>query len=376
LALICRLPLVLKLVFFVMNVHKYVWNVLRCRWKRQLLYSCKPTLPYSSSMASNSSSSSDDNASLFPIIPSQLQCTSSLVTSNDSSLETCTTVSKFQNSKISKSVDTNAGSPPLLSLFSNHNLVINSESTIESDCHLASSGIPKSEPDPSHALQRLFTSLSDHISTQTLQVQEQLQLNDIKMSQVQESFKIEVHQELDEFCALPAWQQQSFATSTPSVPAPLPVSVPNVAPVRSSSMTPSLTMSGNTPSMPADLESQMMIMLSESFNKLTTVLSDQKPDSKAEWHKFLGDSKKFRAWYLGVMAHISLPPWSDFYDPIRSDVVLTTSNNLLNGKLYSKVLLALDGTAYQNFCHQKASLRKWNQVAARTHPNVQVSQCS
>jgi hypothetical protein len=49
------------------------------------------------------------------------------------------------------------------------------------------------------------------------------------------------------------------------------------------------------------------------------------------------------------MAHISLPPWSALYDPIRNDVVQTTSNALLNGKLYSKVLLALDGTAYQNF---------------------------
>jgi hypothetical protein len=53
------------------------------------------------------------------------------------------------------------------------------------------------------------------------------------------------------------------------------------------------------------------------------------------------------------MAHLSLPPWTDLYDPVKNDVVVLTTNQLVNGKLYSKVLLALDGSAYQNFISRK-----------------------
>jgi len=53
------------------------------------------------------------------------------------------------------------------------------------------------------------------------------------------------------------------------------------------------------------------------------------------------------------MAHISLPPWSDLYDSSKNDVVTSTNNSTLNGKLYSKVLLSLDGSAYQNFVSRK-----------------------
>ena len=102
-----------------------------------------------------------------------------------------------------------------------------------------------------------------------------------------------------------------------------------------------------------DLHSQMMLLLSDSFEKLSTALSDQKPDSKVEWHKFSGDSKKFRSWYLGIMAHLSLPPWTHLFDSVKHDVVESTTNHALNGKLYSKVLLALDGVAYQNFVSRR-----------------------
>jgi len=97
----------------------------------------------------------------------------------------------------------------------------------------------------------------------------------------------------------------------------------------------------------------MMVLLSESFTKLSTALSDQKQEPKTDWHKFSGDYKTFRGWYSGIMAHISLPPWKDLYDPDRNDVVTSTQCALLNGKLYSKILLSLDGTAYQNFVSRK-----------------------
>jgi hypothetical protein len=56
---------------------------------------------------------------------------------------------------------------------------------------------------------------------------------------------------------------------------------------------------------------------------------------------------------LGIIAHLSLPPWSDLYDVSTNDVVTTTTNSTLNGKLYSKILPSLDGTAYQNFVSRK-----------------------
>jgi hypothetical protein len=76
-------------------------------------------------------------------------------------------------------------------------------------------------------------------------------------------------------------------------------------------------------------------------------------EQKQDWHKFSGDSKKFGAWYLGIMAHLSLSPWSELYDASRNNVVLSTTNSSLNGKLYSKLSLSLDGMAYQKFFSRK-----------------------
>ena len=43
------------------------------------------------------------------------------------------------------------------------------------------------------------------------------------------------------------------------------------------------------------------------------------------------------------MAQISLPPWSEFYNSSKNDIINTTSNSQLNGELYSELLLALNG---------------------------------
>jgi hypothetical protein len=43
-----------------------------------------------------------------------------------------------------------------------------------------------------------------------------------------------------------------------------------------------------------------------------------------------------------------LPPWQELYDLVKHDVVSTTSNASLNGKLYAKLLLSLEGIASQN----------------------------
>jgi hypothetical protein len=99
---------------------------------------------------------------------------------------------------------------------------------------------------------------------------------------------------------------------------------------------PALFSSTSSSSVPAtnDLQAQMMYMMAESFSKLSTVLAENRQESKVDWPKFSGDSKKFRDWYLAVMTQVSLPPWSTLYDPTRNDIISTTTNNTLNGKLY------------------------------------------
>jgi len=106
----------------------------------------------------------------------------------------------------------------------------------------------------------------------------------------------------------------------------------------------------------------------ETLAKLSTALTD-KPDSKAKWPKFSGDQKKSRAWYLAIMAQISLPPWVELYDPVKNDILQTTSNSTLNGKLYSKLLLALEGNALKNVVSRK-HLRANGLLIAGTRPNL------
>jgi len=115
-------------------------------------------------------------------------------------------------------------------------------------------------------------------------------------------------------------------------------------------ISPNLTSSTNATtgvsSLP-DLQSQMLLMLTESFAKLSTAITD-KMDPKSEWPKFSGDIKKFRSWYLAIMAQLSLPPWLELYDASKNNIISTTNNGSLNGKLYSKILLALESSALQS----------------------------
>jgi hypothetical protein len=92
----------------------------------------------------------------------------------------------------------------------------------------------------------------------------------------------------------------------------------------------------------------MMLLLTESFSKLSSVLADKNTDSKSDWPKFGGESKKFRAWYMSIMAQLSLPSWNALYDSATNDIVLSTTNDALNGKLYSKLLLSLEGQPLQD----------------------------
>jgi len=135
---------------------------------------------------------------------------------------------------------------------------------------------------------------------------------------------------------------QAGSASTSTVP-PVSASVPTSSPAVSSASN-----SSN------DVQLQMMTLLSEAFSKLITVIIDTKTsDSKTEWLKFGGDVKKFRAWYLAILAQLSLAPWSELYNAASHDLVATTAKNNLNGKLYAKIITCLEGQVLQNMVSRK-----------------------
>jgi F0F1-type ATP synthase gamma subunit len=98
----------------------------------------------------------------------------------------------------------------------------------------------------------------------------------------------------------------------------------------------------------------MLLMLNETFSKLSTALTETKTtDSKSEWPKFSGDSKRFRTWYLAIMTQLSIHPWSALYDPGTNSIVSNTTDTLLNSKLYAKLISSLEGPALQNMVARK-----------------------
>jgi hypothetical protein len=146
-------------------------------------------------------------------------------------------------------------------------------------------------------------------------------------------------------------------TSSPSLPSRdviTPVSSPS--PVLSSSTSPPVPtpLSTGASTSSENFQVHMMTLLNETFSNLSTALADNKStDVKTDWPKFSGDSKKFRAWHLAIMAQMSLFPWQELYDPVSNDIVQTTSNTTLNGKLYAKLLVSLEGQALQSIVSRK-----------------------
>jgi len=94
-------------------------------------------------------------------------------------------------------------------------------------------------------------------------------------------------------------------------------------------------------------------LLTESFSKMVIAMSEKYMDSKVEWPTFSGDSKKFRSWYLAIMTQLAIAPWKELYDSSRNDVISMTMNAILNEKLYSKLILSLEGNALQHVVSRK-----------------------
>jgi hypothetical protein len=102
-----------------------------------------------------------------------------------------------------------------------------------------------------------------------------------------------------------------------------------------------------------DNQTQMIVMMAKSFSKLSTALADKNTDMKSNWPKFAGDAKKFCSWYQAIIEQLPLSLWKEFYNSTVQDVVSTASNSTLNGKLYSKLLLSLEGVALQHIVSRK-----------------------
>ena len=197
----------------------------------------------------------------------------------------------------------------------------------------------------------LFMAIKSHLKDTTQQLSGDFQ----RVIDGNARFKQEMCGELDEMRQFLSDQKRllgiqsspssSSGTNAPSITPSVQVSSTSTVPSNSS-------MSVTSGQANQDVQSQLMVMLSESFSKLSTALSE-KSDPKSDWPKFSGDVKKFRSWYLAIIAQLSLPPWQEFYDTTHHDIHPSTTNAVLNGKLYSKLLLALDGVALQSTVSKK-----------------------
>jgi len=166
-----------------------------------------------------------------------------------------------------------------------------------------------------------------------------------------DTFKQKVRSELDGLQSMIHEQKKlltSFTSSSINNKTPDPISVlpesvqslVRILPVNSNHVSPTST-------------DQVLLMLTDSFSKMASALTDKNVESKAEWLKFSGDHKKFRSWYLALVTQLSIAPWTELYDSFKNDVVSMTTNTTLNGKLYSKLILALEGLALQHVVSQK-----------------------
>jgi len=102
-----------------------------------------------------------------------------------------------------------------------------------------------------------------------------------------------------------------------------------------------------------DFQSQMLAVFNETFSKLSAVIGDKSSETKSDWIKFSGDPKKIRSWYQAIMAQLSIAPWTPLYDSTTNSVVKVTSHDALNGKLYAKIIRALEGSALQHMLARK-----------------------
>jgi hypothetical protein len=250
--------------------------------------------------------------------------------------------------EISNSSTVDTESPQIGVCSSSHNFSISNLEKMEEDCEEKSASTLNGTS-PSVYIEKLFMAFTNQIANQiiiqTNSLRDEIRENELQITQDNESFQTEMRDEINALHNLLQGQQVSLAGMT-STTSPCPLSAgPGLSPLPTGSSpnisSPMISVSQGSstnatgPQVSGDIHSQMMLMMAESFSKLSTVLSESKQDSKSDWPKFAGDSKKFRDWYLTIMTQVSWTPWNKFYDSTINDVIATTTNSTLNGKLYS-----------------------------------------
>ncbi len=221
--------------------------------------------------------------------------------------------------------------------YSSHNCIM------ESDCAEAPNYLIQEKSGTSNdEILQILSAISSKMITGQQALQAELQ----RVCEDNEKFKQEVRAEL-----------RPVSHSVPQIPPNVSSSLGS-SPVIQPSAPISSSMLGGIPSssISNDFQTQMLSLLNDTFSKLTTVITDssvKSPDAKSDWIKFAGDPKKFRSWYLAVMAQLSIAPWQELYDSSMNSVVKNTTNTALNGKLYAKVIAALEGSALQHMLARK-----------------------
>jgi len=185
------------------------------------------------------------------------------------------------------------------------------------------------------------------LSTQMISGQQDLQAEIQKVRYENEQFKASIRAE---FLANTTQVHQNTVPSTSTMPISPTMQLPDIM---LSSPVGNTTSTSNS----SDFQNQMLVLLNDTFSKLTSVINETSSakisDTKSEWVKFSGDPKKFRSWYLAVMAQLSIAPWQDLYDSTTNSVVKSTTNTGLNSKLYAKVIGSLEGSALQHMLARK-----------------------
>jgi len=92
--------------------------------------------------------------------------------------------------------------------------------------------------------------------------------------------------------------------------------------------------------------------------------------------KFSEKVKKFCPWHLLIMAQPYLPPWQELYDITSNDVVDTTSNTTLNGKLHAKLLCLFWRTSLVEYTVSRKDLRQWFITFTGITPSIQTEECN
>ena len=201
---------------------------------------------------------------------------------------------------------------------------------------------------------KMLDAISSQMVTNYQNVQAQLTQTAADLQRVtqdNETFHREIRNELTLLWSSP--QPQSSTPMVSSTIAQPTLSSVSLTPLNSSPFTfPTTSTSSSTP--PLDFQAQMLILLNDTFSKLSTAITETKSmDTKSEWPKFSGGVKKFRTWYLAIVTQLSLSPWSALYDPVQNTVVATTTDTSLNSKFYAKLIASLEGQALQNMVARK-----------------------